>query len=397
MSGFSSAPLPCEFFKRGNCKSGSNCRFSHFSSSPAPAASPAAPYIPPKVCSFFLKGQCANGANCRFLHPSSASSAQPQAPAARKNASPASSAEPRICSFFQQGRCTNGDSCKFLHPASLNPPPPSPNSASDAGKKPGSAPAQSAAAALVEQDAEPRPYSTVEGPFYSIDVECVATGTGHLARAVGHVVLVDSEGNPILDEFVKPDVPVHDYLEQLTGLRSENLQSARSLSEVVATLKSLLPSSAVLVGQGIKHDVDWLSLQQGVDFREIVDIAEMFRLRKPRRESDPPQYRHFSLRHTCVVLLGEDMQTSVHSPLTDARYSLRLFHTYRKADVGYLRALRSSIARAPPTKSFAQKWHFINGVALGKDSYRAKDAARFLWRWFVEKSKAKKGTAGRGK
>ena len=97
----------------------------------------------------------------------------------------------------------------------------------------------------------------------------------------------------------------------------------------------------------------------------------------------PTKYRIFSLRHTCLNLLNIDIQKSTHNPVTDAKYSLILFHKCRKQPVTMLRATRDSLHRAPPTPSFVSKYPIIDGVCLSKLSYRYKFAARFIWTWWL--------------
>jgi hypothetical protein len=55
---------------------------------------------------------------------------------------------------------------------------------------------------------KPAPVSTrhLEGPFLAIDVECVATGKEHDARAVARIAMVDEKGETVFDEHVKPKV-----------------------------------------------------------------------------------------------------------------------------------------------------------------------------------------------
>jgi RNA exonuclease 4 len=55
---------------------------------------------------------------------------------------------------------------------------------------------------------KPPPVCTrhLEGPFFAIDVECVATGKEHDARAVARIAMVDDKGETIFDEHVKPTV-----------------------------------------------------------------------------------------------------------------------------------------------------------------------------------------------
>eukprot|EP00978_Attheya_sp_CCMP212_P039572 scaffold207149_cov53-Attheya_sp.AAC.1 len=102
----------------------------------------------------------------------------------------------------------------------------------------------------------------------------------------------------------------------------------------------------------------------------------------------PTRYRMFSLRHCCIHLLGVDMQSDVHDPVDDARYSLQLFHKYRHAPAPMLRAIRDSLHRAPATPSFSTETPVIDGVCLGPNSYRFKHAARFIWAsWTHHKTK----------
>lgn len=254
-------------------------------------------------------------------------------------------------------------------------------------------------------------------PFFSIDVECIATGYGSCAKGIndgcgnagrqkegvpadqynershrypGRVAMVDSDGNVLADIVVRPPCDgegVTSYLTPLTGLTADLClgADAKPLDEVVAAIKGLLPGNGVLVGQSIDHDVEWLGLVPGRDFSRMLDISEIFRQRLPNMlgqaaaalkekdaggepaadgpdAADPSsdahlgfatRYRHFSLRHVCINLLDEDIQAGVHDPVLDARYSLTLFHKYRYSSVTRLRIIRDGLHRAPATLGFA--------------------------------------------
>jgi len=287
-------------------------------------------------------------------------------------------------------------------------------------------------------------------PFFSIDVECIATGYGSCAKGIndgcgnvggdeegvpagqyndrshrypGRVAMVDSDGNVLLNIIVRPPQEgkgVVSYLTPLTGLTSEQClgEDAKPLAEVVAIVKGLLSPDAVLVGQAIDHDVEWLGLVPGKDFGKMLDICKIFRQRMPSilghaasvlkkkeedggaeaSKSDDPssdaylgfatRYRHFSLRHVCVNLLDEDIQSGVHDPVVDARYSLLLFHKYRNSSVTQLRILRDGLHRAPVTPSFSsEKTPVVDGVCVSAAGYRYKRAARNIWRWYVARKK----------
>jgi hypothetical protein len=85
----------------------------------------------------------------------------------------------------------------------------------------------------------------LQGPYYSIDVECVATGTGHNARAIAQIGLVDANGRCVLNLFVKPPAgsTVVSYLTPLTGITAEML--TQCVSRLASRPISSVPSSCV--------------------------------------------------------------------------------------------------------------------------------------------------------
>ena len=260
------------------------------------------------------------------------------------------------------------------------------------------------------QDEDVKLWKDLQGPFYSIDVECVATGYGNSNRFryPCRVALVGSNEECLLDAIVMPECieDVVSYLTPLTGLTEETcVKEGRPLEDIIKQLKQILPSSSVLVGQTIAHDIEWLNLEQGKDFRTLLDISIMFRQALPCKKTInemiqkcgenslnfgnngdiiPIFYRSFSLRHTCLHLLDTDIQAGVHNPVTDAMYSLRLFHKYREADPNLLRAIRDTLNRAPPTPGFSSTHPVIDGVCMSKRGFIMKHNARFIWKWYTE-------------
>ena len=135
--------------------------------------------------------------------------------------------------------------------------------------------------------------------YFSVDVECVATGRRHDDRDVCFVAVVDQHEKVILKKKVKPEKPVVSYLTPLTGVREGHLDDADSLSSVIAEVKQLLGPDVTLVGQGIKSDIKWLQLKQGKDYGDSVDLGEMFKVYNTRYGN----WNYFPLSHEANTLL----------------------------------------------------------------------------------------------
>ncbi len=166
-------------------------------------------------------------------------------------------------------------------------------------------------------------------PVFSIDVECVATGVRHDARAVAQIALVDEFEKVLCNIHVKPDEPIVSYLPALTGLDKKTIdESGIPQSEAVARVKALLPKSAILVGQNIHKDVQWLGLQDGKDFQGMRDLGQLWRV---RNENFGGKFTYFSLQHEGKALLNLE-QGEPHSPVKDALMSIRLYNLFRNLE-----------------------------------------------------------------
>ncbi|CAD7701810.1 unnamed protein product [Ostreobium quekettii] len=202
--------------------------------------------------------------------------------------------------------------------------------------------------------------------YFSIDVECVATGTDHNARGVGQISLVDEYERVLLNIYVKPEAPVASYLSPLTGLSREVLEKhGVPLATAMQYLRSYLPPYAVLVGQSIGKDVGWLSLREGVDFESMVDLAGLYRIWNAAYNS----VSVFSLDHLAKVLLGYNSAggTQPHNAVSDALKSMQLFNYYRQVRnvAGMWKSVEAALLAAPVDESFAKRHPCFEGVCMG--------------------------------
>ena len=336
-----------------------------------------------------------------------------------------------ICTFYISNRCRHGKQCRFYHPANTD----YTNNRTTTHSKPprefNPYKAKAIQLAKTQQDHEPRPYSILQGPFFSIDVECVATGYGHTKRhrypsRIALVQSIDGKIETILDEWVNlTDVKVISYMSALTGTsEAECLHpNAKGLEEIRSMVKEILPSNAILVGHSIEHDIYWLGLEKSIDFQDSFCTSVIFRQRIPKNlnsasislktaeangfqvgshiqtyKSDiedpddrnlpfPTRYRIYSLRHCCINLLHVDIQGAAHDPVMDAKYSLMLFEKYKDKSPAMLRAVRDSLHRVKATASFASENPVVDGVCLSPLGYKMKASARKIWRWWISKKK----------
>jgi len=75
------------------------------------------------------------------------------------------------------------------------------------------------------------------------------------------------------------------------------------LQQAISILKSTLPRDAILVGQNISKDVEWLGLKEGTDFGELRDLTGLFRVHNPKYNTSSV----FSQDHLAKYLLDWDI------------------------------------------------------------------------------------------
>ena len=202
--------------------------------------------------------------------------------------------------------------------------------------------------------------------YYSIDVECVAVGYDHNARAVAQISLVNQYEHAVLNLYVLPSVGIVSYLTPLTGLNRDILnRNGIPFHAAMQILKQHLPANAVLVGQNIFKDAEWLGLKEGEDFAQLMDLTGLFRIWNEKYKS----YSVFSQDHLAKVLLGWEVGANGggHDAVGDAVKSIRLFNLYQGTHKNPEKweEVCARLLSVEPEASFAKRNPTFEGVCMG--------------------------------
>ncbi|XP_059887846.1 RNA exonuclease 5 [Delphinus delphis] len=159
---------------------------------------------------------------------------------------------------------------------------------------------------------------TNNSPLFGLDCEMCLTSKG---RELTRISLVAEGGCCVMDELVKPDNKIVDYLTSFSGITKKILNPVTTkLKDVQRQLKALLPPNAVLVGHSL--DLDLRALKMIHPY--VIDTSLLY-----VRE----QGRRFKLKFLAKVILGKDIQCPDrfgHDATEDARTALELARYFLK-------------------------------------------------------------------
>ncbi|KAF3928076.1 hypothetical protein AA313_de0202711 [Arthrobotrys entomopaga] len=160
--------------------------------------------------------------------------------------------------------------------------------------------------------------SILEGyTLYSLDCEMVKTESG---PTLARISIIDWDGKVILDELVKPNEPVQDYLTVFSGITPQMLKDVTTtLADIQQKLKELLNGNVILLGQSLNSDLTALKWRHPW----IVDTSVIYD--HPRGKPMKPALKWLSQKYLKKdIQRGTATATGGHDSVEDARACLDL-------------------------------------------------------------------------
>ena len=162
--------------------------------------------------------------------------------------------------------------------------------------------------------------------FYVLDTE--TTGLGPTDEIV-QIAIVDGQGAAVLNQLIKPTIPIPDVASAIHGLSDSDVAGAPSFKDIYIKLSTLLAGQVMIA---YNMDFDWRILRQTSARYRLPDV------RIGKRDCAMKQYAKFkgvrrsNSRNYVWHKLGnavaqEGLQvTRAHDALDDARMTLSLIN-----------------------------------------------------------------------
>ncbi|KAH3671820.1 hypothetical protein WICMUC_004538 [Wickerhamomyces mucosus] len=146
---------------------------------------------------------------------------------------------------------------------------------------------------------------------FSLDCEMCESASG---KVLTRISLIDFTGAVLIDEYVKPEEEIIDYLTRYSGITEELLRDvSTTLGDIQSKVLSIVSSDDFLIGHSLENDLKVLKIRHP----KIVDTALVFEHPKG------PPFKS-SLKYLTQSFLGRTIQDGSHDSVTDAQSCLDL-------------------------------------------------------------------------
>ncbi|KAJ7048059.1 hypothetical protein C8F01DRAFT_519389 [Mycena amicta] len=159
----------------------------------------------------------------------------------------------------------------------------------------------------------------------SVSTVCVGVGPGGTTSMIARVVVVNFQGETILDKFVVPTIAVVDYRAAQTGISAWHLCSKDSIPfNVLQSTMAKLLREKVVVGHSIWEHLSVLGMPHPAVATRDVALYQPFRnaLRSPNQI--------IGLQTLCWQLMRRRCGEGLVDPAENARAAMDLYRSHAK-------------------------------------------------------------------
>lgn len=155
---------------------------------------------------------------------------------------------------------------------------------------------------------------TANSPMFGLDCEMCRTSSG--ANELTRISIVNEKQESIYETLVCPKNKIVDYLTHFSGITPAMMKNVtKTLDEVQADVRRILPADAILVGQSLQSDLMAMRMMHPY----VIDTSIIFNLSGDRR-------RKSKLQTLSLEFLQETIQKNPlgHDSIEDCSASLKL-------------------------------------------------------------------------